>query len=242
MSAATRQKRQLGRRAQAGLVAVGLLLVAALGYMVLIGPKRSRAGELETEIAAVQAQINEYRVKALEQHQEPVEGPDLFRLAKAIPDRADVPGIILELNRIATDSGIGFESIAPGASVVQGDYQVIPITHVVEGNFYSLTDFLFRLRNLVRVDDGKVRATGRLFSIETLALGEAGDGFPELLANLTVNAYVFGTGAPASPAPPLPTSTTTTGTTTTPTTTSASPPNPSTPPAPPNASAAPATP
>jgi type IV pilus assembly protein PilO len=155
---------------------------------------------------------------------------DLFRLTKAMPDQPDEAGIILELTNVARQSGIDFESISPSASTPQSGYQVIPITVIFDGNFFQLTDFLFRLRNLVDVRRGALAADGRLFTVDSVQFGQGEAKFPEVKATLTVDAYIYGTGATVS-APPQTqvqaapgtsgtTTTATTPTTTTPTTAS----------------------
>ena len=68
-----------------------------------------------------------------------------------MPSAPDMPGILLELDRIAEETGIEFQSVTPLASAVVGDYQTVPITLAFDGNFYELSDFLFRLRTLVGV-------------------------------------------------------------------------------------------
>jgi hypothetical protein len=101
---------------------------------------------------------------------------------------------------------------------------------VFDGNFYDLSDFLYRLRNLVDVRNGTLDATGRLFTVDSLSFGEGLKRFPEIQATMTIDAYTYGTAAPAtSPpaaAPPTgstsSTDTTSTDTTSTDTTTSPS--------------------
>ena len=145
---------------------------------------------------------------------------DLFRLAKAMPGQADMSGVLLQLNQIAADTGITFQSIAPQNSVPISGYQAVPIHLTFQGNFYNLVDFLFRLRNLVDVEHGQLDATGRLFAIDTLSFDEAQGGFPQISATLVVDAFVYGTLTPATATP---TTTSTTSTTSTSTTTTASP-------------------
>ncbi|MGH3131520.1 MAG: type 4a pilus biogenesis protein PilO, partial [Gaiellaceae bacterium] len=189
---------------QIALVVVALVAVAALGYFFVIAPKRSAAADVDAQIVAKQAEIDANRALSLVKPPGPVDVPELFRLTKAMPDQADVPEIILELNRIATDTGITFQSITPqGAAPGQAAYQIVPINLAFDGNFYSLSDFLFRLRNLVAVHDGRLAARGRLFSVEQISFTEGADLFPHIHADLTVNAFVYGTGVPAT-APPLP--------------------------------------
>lgn len=213
----TTQKKQLGKRGKVVFAVVCLALVAALGYFVLVRPKKSEAAELDAKLADLQTQIVA-RTSASTTKPVDLKAGELFRLAKAMPDRADMAGVILELNKVAADSGIVFQSIVPGPSTPKDGYQLMPVNVVFEGDFYSLSDFLYRLRNLVRLDDGTLSATGRLFTVDSLSFAEAEEKFPRLLATLTVNAFVYGTATPASSAP---TETTTTATTTTTTTTPA---------------------
>ena len=85
----------------------------------------------------------------------PIAVADIFRLAKAMPSVPDMPGILLELDRIAEETGVEFQSVTPLASAVVGDFQTVPITLAFDGNFYELSDFLFRLRTLVGVRRGR---------------------------------------------------------------------------------------
>ncbi len=223
-------KKPLSRNAKLALVVVGLLLVASLGYFVLLRPKQAEAKELDARLAELQAQIIAETSRGNVVPPK-IEAADLFRLAKAMPDRTDMPGLLLELNAVATETGIVFKSITPGTSTPREGYHVVPIDLSFEGNFYSLSDFLFRLRNLVQVRDGDLRTTGRLFSVESITFSEGAGQFPFIAAALTVNAFVYGTAAPASPAAPAgetTTQTTTAETATTETTT----PDPSQQPAP----------
>ena len=84
-----------------------------------------------------------------------------------------MPGVLLELNRIARETGIRFESITPQDAADAGGYLAPPIDLVFDGNFYELSDFLYRLRTLVSVHGGQLEATGRLFTVRTLSFVES---------------------------------------------------------------------
>jgi hypothetical protein len=144
----------------------------------------------------------------------------VFSLAKAMPNAVGMPDVMLELNQLATDSGISFDEITPQAPAADTAFDVEPITMQFTGNFYNLSDFLLRLRNLVRVENGKLLANGRMFAVSGLSFGEAEQKFPVVTATMTVNAFV-----PAAPQPVAPVATDTTGaaTTTTGTTTTPAP-------------------
>jgi hypothetical protein len=141
-----------------------------------------------------------------------------------MPDREDMPGIILTISQVARGAGIKFDTIEPdefGPAPV-GSYRIGKIHLVFNGDFYGLSDFLYRLRSLVTVHDGRLDADGRLFTVDTVTFSLAEDDFPNISADVVVDAYVFGTG-PAVPAPGVApatgtdtTSTTTSSTTTTP--------------------------
>jgi Tfp pilus assembly protein PilO len=178
------------------------LLAAALGWFVLVSPKRAEVARLDAEIADVQLQVSQRRGQLAR----PVEAQapasaDLFRLTKAMPDAPDMAGVLLELNQIAADSGIVFESIAPQAAPAGGDYQSLPVQVTFQGTFYNLSDFLLRLRRLVKVRDGELDARGRLFVVDSLAFAESESGFPRIQATLTVKAFVFGS-TPLGTVPP----------------------------------------
>jgi hypothetical protein len=202
-------KRKLSPRALYVLVAAGLIVYTLGFWFVLVAPKRALAAELESEVASSQLAVSAARAAATAPPDaQPIAVADIFRLAKAMPAVPDMPGILLELARIADETGIEFQSISPQASTVEGDYQIVPIGLVFDGNFYELSDLLFRLRTLVGVRHGALEATGRLFSVESIDFAESPSGFPEITANLTLNAYVYGTDtaasslpAPAEPAP-----------------------------------------
>jgi cell division septation protein DedD len=234
------KKTKLPQSAQIAIAVVALLLIALVGYFVLVKPQKSKAASLSSQIASEDKQITEARaLLAKAKHAQKVRVADLFRLTKAMPDQPDEAGIVLELTTIARQSGIAFESITPQGSTALSGYQVVPINVVFDGNFYQLNDFLFRLRNLVDVRQGALLADGRLFTVDKIQFDESELKFPEIRASLEVDAYIYGTGATVS-APPqtstpstggtsttgtTTTSTTTTSTTTTPTTTTATTPS-----------------
>ena len=199
-------KRKLSPRALFIAVIGGVLVYALVFWFVLVSPKRAEASALKDEVAALEITVTNARLAATPRPNEdtkPIAVADIFRLAKAMPSAPDMAGILLELDRIAEDTGIEFQSVTPAASAVVGDYQTVPITLAFNGNFYELSDFLFRLRTLVGVRAGELRAAGRLFSVESISFAESPKGFPELAATLSVVAYVYGNDVPASAdAPP----------------------------------------
>jgi Tfp pilus assembly protein PilO len=224
----------------AGIV-VGLLLYGVAGFFLLISPQRGKAADLKKETAATEEQIQQYRTLAAQAQQTPpIRVAELFRLTKAMPDDVDMAGVLLELSRVARETGIEFDSITPQGPTAATGYTSIPITLEFDGNYYELSDFLFRLRSLVRVQSGRLDAQGRLFVVESISFNESERTFPRIKASLTVRAFVYGdataTAPPPAAAPPAPGAP---GTTTPTTTTETTPQSPDVPPE--GASAAPGT-
>jgi hypothetical protein len=240
------KKRKLSPAATAGVSIGGVLVIALAAWFLLISPQRSRAAGLDKQIADVEAQISQARSAQMEAANfKPIRSADLFRLTKAMPSDTDMSGVLLELSRVAGETGIVFESITPSAAAPTGSFRAQPIAVVFSGDFYSLADFLYRLRNLVSVQKGRLIANGRLFAVDKLQFIEGESGFPRIKAALTISAFLYGTGpvagAPqAAPAGSTTTATdaTSTGTTSTDTTSTTTTSSSETPPAPPAAGSA----
>ena len=207
------------------VIAGALLIVAVVAYWLLIHPKRAEAARLGDEIELLENQVRVATVNARkDQPAVRIRVADLFALAKAMPDEEDMPGVILELNATASAAGIEFVSIAPQTPIATANgYHVLPIALKFEGNYFDLTDFLFRLRNHVAVRDGRLATRGRLFTLDMLDFHEGPGGFPHIEADLTVAAYVYGPVPTTSTPVAAPVAPTTTTPTTTPTTTTGTP-------------------
>jgi type IV pilus assembly protein PilO len=206
--------KQLSPPAIIGIVVGAVLFVGFLGWFALVRPQGGKLEDLKAQTAEAQQKIDSYNQQVAAARSAPkIEVADVYRLAKAMPDRTDMPDVVLELSQLARDTGIRFDSISPQPTALIGSYTVLPIAVTFNGNFYNLADFLYRLRSLVSVHGGRLDATGRLFSVDTLTFNESPLNFPQIQASLVIDAFVYGTGVP-SPAP-LPTTTSTSTTTTT---------------------------
>ena len=208
---------KLSPKTLTALVVVGGLVVLLAGVFALVMPQRHKASQLTKDIASTEAQITTARALAAQKPEQTIQVADLFKMVKAMPDNPDMTGIILQLQQTAGDAGVTFDSIQPQAATPGSGYSVQPIDLSFNGNFYSLTDFLFRLRKLVTVRHGALDAKGRLFSVDRISFGEGADGFPKIVANVRVSAFVH------SFAPAVSTTVPATGTDTTQTTTTPSP-------------------
>jgi Tfp pilus assembly protein PilO len=219
----------LPKAAQVALVASVLLLVALLGYFTLISPKKSTAANLKQQTAVVQGQINHNRSTAFTQALPAVRSASVFSVTQAMPSKLDTPDVILTLNGLAQESGISFDSITPqGASTstttTPDPFATEPIQAQFTGSFYNLLTFLQRVRNLVRVQNGRLFTAGRLFDVSGVTLAQGSNGWPQVSATLTINEFVPQSATAITPTSAgTDTTSTTTATTTTPNSTSAAP-------------------
>jgi len=209
------------RAAVLGLIVGAALLVALAGYMLLVKPQQRKASEIETQIAEKQQTLDEYRAAAANRQDVPkIRVADVYRLARAMPAAENMPDILIELDQIARDAGIQLSSISPQQATAGNGFQIVPISLQFSGDYYSVTDLLYRLRSLVSVRHGQLEASGRIFSIDSVTLQPSG---PRLDAAITVKTYIF-SATPAPPAPPVaPASTDTTAATTGTTSTTSAP-------------------
>ena len=220
----TARLKNLSPTAQVALVVGVLLLVVVVGYFAVVAPKRSDAASLKQQTAAVQAEIARNSSSAFTQALPAVRSANVFSLTQAMPTKLDTPGVIITLNSMAKASGISFDSIqqsagtgaSPVATTTPDPFAAQPIQVQFTGSYYNLLTFLQRMRNLVRVENGRLYTAGRLFDVTNVALAEGPKKWPQVQATLTINEFV-----PQAAAVPTPTtgtgttSTTTTGTTTT---------------------------
>jgi Tfp pilus assembly protein PilO len=158
------------------LTAGALLLFALVGYFALIAPKRSSAASLKKQTAAVQAQIDANKSTGFMQALPAVRSANVFGLAKAMPKTVEMPNVILQLNQLASASGITFDQVtpteagstpstAPTITDTTEPFAAQPIQVTFTGSFYNMISFLQRIRNLVRVEHGHLQAQGRLFDV-----------------------------------------------------------------------------
>jgi len=178
------------------LIALGIgavLLYSLVVWFLVVAPKRSEATSLGADVAAAEVRLASAKVTANRPQGGGVTVADVFRLVKAMPASADQPGLVLELDRLARTSGVTLGSITPQEPAVgEGGATMIPVAVVVSGTYREITRFLTNARRLVTVRRGKLRATGRLFSVQSVELSESNTGgFPKLDGTITLNAYVY---------------------------------------------------
>lgn len=204
------------------LVAVGAIAIVAMGWLLLLGPKQKQINDLKQQTAAVRQQVADDLARAAAARSvtgaPQIKTADIYKLETAMPSSVDMPDLLLELDQTANAAGVSLQSIAPSPSLTDtgNGYGAEHVVLSANGNFYTITDLLYRLRNMVYARGGALESNGRIFTIDSVTISPLGT---ELTANITLDTYVYG-ALPASttgaPAPPAGTTTSTTTTTSTP--------------------------
>ena len=188
------------RRRRPALIALALALAVGIGGVGrFVLPQRDRANSIEAEISRLRTRVAAAGDFAKAYRPEALDSADLFRLSKAMPSFAGMPDLLLQLERVAANSGVTLDSVAPGHAVRRKGYRTVPIDLTAHGSFYAVSDFLLRLRSAVRVRGANLDVNGRLFAVESLTLAQPTRG-RDLTASLTVSAFAFdGSSVPATP-------------------------------------------
>lgn len=151
--------------------------VAVFGGMFwfVIKPARAQVSARTTELQSIQDETGVVRDQIARLQK--AEGGQLarsvegFRLAKAVPDRDQVPAALVQLQRLATRSNVTFSSIHTNSTTDYSGFRATEITVTVGGKFFDVDDFLFRMHRQVTVDEqSRPRVAGRLFAVKSLEL------------------------------------------------------------------------
>jgi hypothetical protein len=233
------------------LVRLSLITLVALAaaWFGLVGPKRSDAGKQADRVSAAQQKLSDAQDQLTAGRQAQAQAPEnrrvLAGLRAALPDSAGAAALLRQLNGTSNDDSVAFQSatvnargsapapasggtdtgadLPPGATIGPGNLPVLGLSLTFEGRYLRLASLLDRLRRFVSVSGSKVRADGRLLSVEGFQLGPV-DGGPKVSATLAATAYLAplpgstvttpGTDAPSGTATTTPSSASS-GTTTT---------------------------
>lgn len=147
---------QISPRDQLLLTAVGLIvvLVAVVGFLIV--PQVGALRSLDTQIdeARNEVEVQQALLRQREAMKDDAAETDAksLKLGALVPDRPDLPSLIIELQDIAFASGVKLTAITPAAPTdsASGTYTVIPLDMTVEGSWTDVVDFLQRLPKLTR--------------------------------------------------------------------------------------------
>jgi type IV pilus assembly protein PilO len=158
------------------VLAAGIVLFAA--WWLAIKPAGADAQAARSDLQSVQSQLAGARAELAQTSSTHVSRAKrtaiTVKLSKATPPAPRIPEALVELQRTAVRSRVTITAITGGDAVTISGVSGSPLTVEVDGSFFEVDDFLYRLQNLVKVNGGGLHVGGRLF-----ALGKADIGFNE---------------------------------------------------------------
>jgi hypothetical protein len=180
------------------LGALAIAVVALIGWFALVSPQRSKATDLDRQIADARTQLVVLNANARTGSTKNVSA---LVLARAMPQRVAMPGVLRQLLRAANASDVRLDSVTPQAAAAGTGYETVPVDVVVTGRYFPIQRFLHRLRTQTRVAGDRVHASGRLFRVDTVSLAAGEDQLPQLAATIHLNVFTYsGSAVAATPA------------------------------------------
>lgn len=171
-------------------------VVAILALVLLVRPKMGQVGKAKEELTAAQQQQTslEAQLASLQEakQQAPQIQKELDNLKTQIPPTADLPEIIRLIAGAADRSAVDFFSIAPAnpTTDASGGFSIISAQITMNGDFFSLEEFLYRIETLPRA--------AKIVSFEVgQGPGFESGGSTELTVTMTAELYT--TDASAGP-------------------------------------------
>ena len=120
-------RKPLPQQAMIAIVVSAVLLFGFAAWFLLVHPQSGKVANLKRQATDVQEKIDAYNQQVAAARSAPkIEVADVYRLAKAMPDKTDMPDLLLELSQLARDTGIRFDSISPQPMTAVGVYAVAP--------------------------------------------------------------------------------------------------------------------
>lgn len=205
------------------LVVVPVIAALVAFWFLGISPKRDDAKKLEDQITQLQSLVQTQQASAqagVEARKHfPRDYHRLVVLGKAVPVDDDTASFLVQVEKIADQSGVQFRKIeassgsgsastatASPAPATESSAAMLPIGATVGsaglptlpyeltftgGNFFQIADFMAGVDNLVKTRKGRIASDGRLVTIDGFELGEDSSlPFPKLLATMSVTTFV----------------------------------------------------
>lgn len=180
------------------LVALGLVVVAAAYYFLVLSPRLTSIKDTEASIATEQQTLSANKDKLAQMQQTREEAAKnqatLIELSKMLPEGTELPSLLLQIQDLATESGIDFMTISPASPQAAGSVEIVSLALSIKGSFFDINDFLYRAEQMVA-------GPGRLLAVKSVSFGLGGDVYaasPDLTSEVTLYAFRRSTTAPAT--------------------------------------------
>ena len=167
------------------LAAGAMFAVAAVIVLVaLVMPKMSavKMQQKSLDTAVAQGQQLSAQVAQLEQAKREAASVKrrLDSLDEQIPATVQLPQLIQQIRKVADKAAVDFIQISPGSPTpaTDGSFSIMPTQISATGNYFAVTEFLYRLETLPRA-----------VKVTAITLGAGPDGLPDLQLQLSTEMY-----------------------------------------------------
>lgn len=171
-------------------VVIFILLTALFGFLAwrpqLAALRKIAKQQQDEKKKAQSAALTLARLQKIKQEAPKIEA-ELIQLSRRMPEEVDIPSLIIELQELASESGLEFSSFTPAQPAAVGDYSALSLSLSLSGYFNkvsdqggSLLDFLYRLEHFPRE-----------IAVTNLTLSGGGEGLPSLSINLQAQTFVY---------------------------------------------------
>jgi type IV pilus assembly protein PilO len=171
------------------LAVLGLVVVAAAYYLLVLSPLRTSIKDTEASIATEQQTLAANKAKLAQMEQTRQEAAKnqatLMELSKMLPESTEVPSLLLQIQDLATESGIDFMTISPAPPQPSGSVEIVSLALSIQGSFFDINDFLYRAEQMVA-------GPGRLLAVKNISFSLTGDQYaasPDLTSAVTLYAF-----------------------------------------------------
>ncbi len=195
------------------LIGLAVVVLLAAWYFLIVSPKRDNLSDLNSQVKSENAkyQDNQNKLSHIDEERQGAQQTesDLLKLEKLVPAASQVPSLIADLQKSSADAGVDFLDIKAGAPTPGSEgLTIIPFELKIEGTYFDVNDFLYRVENYARIDNGDINVSGRLVNVVAFKIGEpdvTGFKFPVRSGSgevtpghilLTVDINVFMTSSP----------------------------------------------
>ena len=142
----------LVKYSSAALLAV---LIVGIGYWFIIKPNFEAYDTLLTEESTLKTQF-EYKQQLAAnlqayKNQLQIMNERFGNMLKQLPAQNEMPGLLEDISKTGTASGLTFELFAPMPEIVHDFYIELPINIKVVGNYHQLAVFLSRVTEMSRI-------------------------------------------------------------------------------------------
>ncbi len=165
-----------------GILLVLVVLLVALDYTFLYGPRSEEIASLGEDIEAARSEkaIKQQRTVNLAQLQKQIKEMDA-RLNEAVaqlPSKREIPDLLSAISNKARESGLDILRFRPRPETFQDFYAEVPVDIVVKGSFHNVVAFfdeVGRLERLVNINniDFKSTVSGNRVTVESSSLATA---------------------------------------------------------------------